>query len=385
MTMDISDSAIIKILPGNFKGDEVVKFFFSYNQKIIHVIKKVPGIRWNKKERFWYLSKENFDPIHFLKLLSPYAKVEYSALLSAYSGFNRNISKQENLRIELPEGYLEKLERKRYSTSTIKTYSCYLRDFIKEFKDKELTSISPEEINAYILKLIKRKRISSSQQNQRINAIKFYYEKVLGLEKQYYALERPKKCRTLPKIVSEEEIIRIIEAASNIKHKAIIATLYSAGLRRSELIDLRKQDISFDRRLISIRGAKGKKDRTSMLSETLFVMLIKYLEEYKPNYWLFEGPSRRQYSATSIAKVIARASTDAGLIIRVTPHMLRHSFATHLLEHGTDIRYIQEILGHDSSKTTEIYTHVSKKSLGKIKSPLDTIWKNRTDPGINHP
>lgn len=200
---------------------------------------------------------------------------------------------------------------------------------------------------------------------------------VLGLEKQFYAIERPKKCRTLPKIVSEEEIIRIIQAASNIKHKAIIATIYSAGLRRSELIDLRKQDISFDRKIISIRGAKGKKDRTSMLSETLFVMLIKYLEEYKPNYWLFEGPSRKQYSATSIAKVIAKASTEAGLNMRVTPHILRHSFATHLHEHGTDILHIQKLLGHDSSKTTEIYTHISKKSLGKIKSPLDNIWKNQ--------
>ena len=166
-----------------------------------------------------------------------------------------------------------------------------------------------------------------------------------------------------------------MKSLENIKHKALIGTIYSSGLRRSELINLRKQDVVFENRMLIIRGSKGKKDRTSVLSDSLAIVLKKYLEIHAPNYWLFEGPQRKQYSATSISKILDRAAQKAGIEKKVTPHMLRHSFATHLLEQGIDIRYIQPILGHSSTKTTEIYTHVSKKSLGNIKSPLDVILK----------
>jgi len=248
---------------------------------------------------------------------------------------------------------------------------------MEEFNGRDLDSITTKEINDYILKLIRTKGISPSQQNQRINAIKFYYEKVAGLDKQLYFLERPKKSRDLPKVLSEEEVLAILESIPNLKHRSIIATIYSAGLRRSELINLRKQDVFFDRKIIFIRGAKGKKDRTSVLADSLAIALKRYLDEYKPNYWLFEGVNRNQYSSTSIAKILQRGARKVGIEKKVTPHMLRHSFATHLLEHGVDIRYIQTILGHGSSKTTEIYTHVSKKSLAQIRSPLDTILTNK--------
>ena len=158
----------------------------------------------------------------------------------------------------------------------------------------------------------------------------------------------------------------------------IIGFIYSAGLRRSELINLRKQDIYLEKKMIIIRAGKGKKDRTSVLSDALANDLPVYLEMHKLNYWLFEGVNRKQYSATSIARILDKASRKAGIEKKVTPHMLRHSFATHLLEQGTDIRYIQIILGHESSKTTEIYTHVSKKSLANIKSPLDVILKRNS-------
>jgi integrase/recombinase XerD len=173
-------------------------------------------------------------------------------------------------------------------------------------------------------------KISESQQNQRINAIKFYYEKVLGLNREFYDIERSRKKHVLPKVLSEVEIIKIIEAIGNFKHKAIIATIYFAGLRRSELINLRKQDVDFDKNIIFIRGAKGKKE-----DYTTYVTLSKRLD------------------------------------------FLRHSFATHLLEQGVEVRYIQNLLGHESTKTTEIYTHVSKKSLANIKSPLNKIFEDK--------
>ncbi len=252
-----------------------------------------------------------------------------------------------------------------------------MRDFVVMFRKQKLSEVSKEQINSYILWLIRKKNISESQQNQRINAIKFYYEKVLEKPKQYYAIERPRKTKQLPKVLSENEILSILKATQNIKHKAILGTIYSAGLRRSELVNLRIQDVQFDKNMLFIRAAKGKKDRTSLLSSSLSVVLHKYMQQCKPNYWLFEGVNRSKYSASSIARILHSSSQKAGIQKRVTPHMLRHSFATHLLEQGVDIRYIQTILGHESSKTTEIYTHVSTKSLAKIKSPLDKITETK--------
>jgi len=223
------------------------------------------------------------------------------------------------------------------------------------------------------LHLIRNEKISYSQQNQRINAIKFYYEHVLGFRKENYLIDRPRKEFHLPKVISEKEIMAILKALSNLKHKTILATIYSAGLRRSELINLRKQDLLLDKNLLFIKGGKGNKDRVTILSKQLKGVLMKYIEEEKPNYWLFEGVNRKQYSATSIRNILNFAVRKANINKKVTPHMLRHSFATHLLEQGTDLRFIQELLGHSSSKTTEIYTHVSNRSLAKIQSPLDVI------------
>jgi len=223
--------------------------------------------------------------------------------------------------------------------------------------------------------LIETKNISISQQNQRINAIKFYYEKILGKEKQYYELYRPKKEQKLPKVLSKNEVMRILKESTNNKHKCILMLIYSAGLRRSELIDLKISDIDSERMVINIRDAKRKKDRISLLSQNALMLLRDYYKEYKPKSFLFEGQNGGKYSASSIANVLRRAAKNAGIQKIVTPHMLRHSFATHLLEQGTDLRYMQELLGHNSSRTTEIYTHVSKKAIDKIRNPLDEFFE----------
>ncbi len=391
--MDSEEKVHLELIPGYLNDELVVKLHFKYNRDIIAIIKTLPGRRWNKESRYWYIYHRHFDLAKLIDALELFASVDYTALQAFDDGVYEGPLDNEVLpsrtkstpkpvavsnpdsSIDLPKGYLEKLIQKRYSPNTIKTYVTYMKAFISEFRDRELTSITTQEIDDYILKLIRTKGISPSQQNQRINSIKFYYEKVLGLEKQYYNIERPRKARELPKVLSEEEVQAILKSIDNLKHKSIISTIYSAGLRRSELINLRKQDVFYDRKVIFIRGSKGKKDRNTILSDLLIILLKKYLDEYNPNYWLFEGVNRKQYSATSIAKILKRAAAKAGIEKRVTPHMLRHSFATHLLEHGLDIRYIQEILGHDSSETTEIYTHISKNAFEKIKSPLDIIFK----------
>ena len=268
---------------------------------------------------------------------------------------------------------MEKLIQIRYSQNTIKTYVSYMRSFMQEFSDRNLESITTPEINAYILRLIRTRGISPSQQNQRISAIKFYYEQVLGRKKTYYHLNRPKKEKGLPKILSVEEVELILKHCKNLKHKCILMTLYSGGLRRSELINLKITDIDSKRMLIRITQSKGNKDRHTLLSEKLLKLLRDYYKFYKPAFWLFEGQSGGQYSATSIANIFRKALRKAKIRKHATPHTLRHSFATHLLEQGINLRYIQEILGHSSISTTEIYTHVSSKHLAKIQNPLDNL------------
>ena len=221
--------------------------------------------------------------------------------------------------------------------------------------------------------MIRERVISLSQQNQRINAIKFYYEKVLGRVKEFYDIERPRRERKLPTVLSKEEVKLMLDNTDNLKHKCILTTIYSGGLRRSELIELKVKDIDSSRKLIKIRNAKGKKDRYTILSGTLVKLLREYYKVYRPKEWLFEGQDGGQYSASSIEKIFHRAIHKAGIQKEVTPHSLRHSFATHLLEQGINLRYIQEILGHESPKTTQIYTHVATHEIGNIKNPLDDL------------
>jgi integrase/recombinase XerD len=188
-----------------------------------------------------------------------------------------------------------------------------------------------------------------------------------------YYIQRPKKEKVLPKVLSEQEVLSILHCSENLKHKAILSLIYSAGLRRGELINMKVNDIDSKRMYVIIRQGKGRKDRYSILSEKVLELLRRYFTEYKPKEWLFEGQFGGQYSATSIQNILRDAVTRAKIRKKVTVHTLRHCFATHLLEHGVDIRYIQELLGHESSKTTEIYTHITQRGLGKIKSPLDNF------------
>ncbi len=276
---------------------------------------------------------------------------------------------------DILKSYEDLLKQKRYSENTQRVYCKYFWDFCEYFANYGVEQISNIQINEYILTLIKSRNISISQQNQRINAIKFYYEKVCGCDKQYYQLHRPRKEHKLPKVLSKIEVKSIMSFCNNLKHRCIIMLIYSAGLRRSELINLRVADIDSGRMVINVQGAKGKKDRISLLSDNVLQMLRQYYKEYKPQTFVFEGQNGGRYSPTSIANVIHRAALKGGVRKRVTPHMLRHSFATHLLEQGTDLRYIQELLGHSSSKTTEIYTHVSKKAIDKIRNPVDEFFE----------
>ena len=232
--------------------------------------------------------------------------------------------------------------------------------------------IDEREIRSYLQKLI-QKGYSDSYVNQMINSIKFYYELVKGMPNRFYSIERPRKKESLPKVISLEEVKGIIINTNNIKHKCIVSLLYSAGLRRSELLNLTLQNIDSKRMAILVKNSKGGKDRLTILSQNVLDDLRIYFKKWKPKKYLFEGESGNQYSATSVVKIIKNSAKKAGIKKSVSPHILRHSFATHLLEKGTDLRYIQSLLGHSSSKTTEIYTQVATNQLKNIKNPIELL------------
>lgn len=236
-----------------------------------------------------------------------------------------------------------------------------------------MASLTNEDVVTYNNEYILKKGLSASYQNQIVNAIKLFFTTVFETKIEIEKIHRPRREKLLPNVLSKEEIKMILNAHSNIKHKVMLSLIYSCGLRRSELLNLKPNDIDSKRNIVIIRQAKGKKDRITPLSAKILEMLRSYYVAYKPKVWLFEGQSGGHYSEQSLQSVLKQALAKTKIKKPVTLHWLRHSYATHLLESGTDLRYIQELLGHNSSKTTEIYTHVSTKNLQQIKSPFDDL------------
>ncbi|MEI8226302.1 MAG: tyrosine-type recombinase/integrase [Bacteroidota bacterium] len=285
--------------------------------------------------------------------------------------------------IAITDSQLKKLEElrkwmrfRRYSESTIRTYTEMVRTFISFMNTYgrgrgEDAEISVQRFtNVYILP----RKLSFSYQNQLVNALKLFYKQILKRELEINQVRRPKREYKLPNVLSKQEVKRLLSAMRNIKHRAMLSVIYACGLRRSELLNLKPGDVDSIRGLLIIRQAKGRRDRVVPVSMKIIEMLREYYRQYRPKVWLFEGEvPGMQYDERSIQQVLKRAIYLAGIKKPVTLHWLRHSYATHLHESGVDIRYIQEILGHRSSRTTEIYTHVSARSIQLIRSPFDDL------------
>ncbi len=361
----------IIIAPLTHRKQECIGLYLKFNEEIINKVKAIDGARWSASNRCWYFGKEVFNLNKVFNILKPFAYLDYSALKKQPPASKQKPKRPAKPRVNIPAAYTDLLDQKRYSENTKSIYIPYFSDFIRYFKDRDLAEISKDEINAYILNLIRERDISPSQQNQRVNAIKFYYEKVLKRHKEYYDIERPRREKRLPDVLSKHEIAAMMRATENKKHKCLIATIYSCGLRRSEAVTLKVEDIDSKRMQVKIRGAKGKKDRYVPLAKNTLTHLREYYKEERPVVYLFEAKKGKKYSRTSINNVIKNTAAKAKICKRVYPHILRHSFATHNLEQGMDLRLIQELLGHESSKTTEIYTHVSQKDFAKFKNPFD--------------
>ena len=351
-----------------------------YSDKVIDsMIKELKNIRWNDEFGMHYIpnNKSNLNTIFNLFRGVAWINTNYffeksnSHQLDEVFDVNwfRNRHKPDGYK-HCPTSYLDKLEIKRYANNTIKSYISSFERFINFFISKSMDELDELDIRTYIRYLI-QSNCSNSYVNLSINSIKFYYEIVLGMPNRFYDIERPRKEKKSPKVLSMQEVRDLIDATNNMKHRCILSLLYSAGLRRSELINLKPLDIDSERMIIKINNAKGKKDRYTLLATATLNDLRIYYKQYRPQGYLIEGRNKAQYSPTSISKIITNAAFTAGIKKNVTPHTLRHSFATHLLENGTDLRYIQILLGHSSTKTTEIYTHVATKNFISIKNPLD--------------
>ena len=269
---------------------------------------------------------------------------------------------------------IETLQLKAYSPSTLKTYRNEFAQLLYVLKEKNIDDLDAERLRSYFLYCINTLRLSENTLHSRINAVKFYFEQVLHREKFFFEIPRPKKPLTLPNVLAISQIEKLFAQLENLKHKTMLFLAYSAGLRVSEVTNLKVKDIHSARMVINIRGAKGKKDRTVALSVGILELLRKYYSAYKPTDWLFEGQYKDEpYSTRSLQQIFHRAKTAAKISQNVTFHSLRHSYATHLHESGTDIKLIQELLGHNDLQTTMRYTHVSNRTLENIKSPFDNL------------
>jgi len=353
--------------------------YFPIHRELLAIVRQIPGATFSKTHTCWYVEKR---PTLLTEIFSAFKGMAWVDITS--------LKKQESFpakapaKPELPEEHVQilrmteqKLKLRGYSENTQRTYLQMFKDFLRFYAQHNPVDLTEVEIRNYLIYLVEKKKISRSAQNQSINAIKFFYEKVLGQDRKVYHLERPMKEKRLPEVLSQEEIMRIFETLNNIKHRFMLMLIYSSGLRRSELLNLRIGDVDVNRNIVFIRGGKGRKDRQSVMAQSLNPLLTEYLAKYNPKFWLFEGPGNSRYSESSLRQILFRAAKAAGIKKQVRLHMLRHSFATHLLESGTSTRYIQVLLGHESPKTTEIYAHVSRFALDKIQSPLDQLANTR--------
>lgn len=377
------------------KGEERLFIASDYDHELNKAIKQVKGARWSRTKKQWHLDvsqetvchlKEKTGHIATLKttmlreqlLLRKQKRKNAVSVAVNVTTAPATIHISENNNAQLKR-CLAQLQLKAFSPSTIRTYQGEFRQLLQQLGAIAVQQLTTEQVKRYLLFCI-RQGISENTIHSRLNALKFYFEQVLGREKFFLEIPRPKKRGLLPKVLSERELERMFAAVKNLKHKALLFTAYSAGLRVSEVVSLKLCDIDSQRMQIRIEQSKGKKDRYVGLSRLLLDVLRAYLRqlESRPLHYLFEGDvPGLPYSSRSAQLIFHKARQMAGIQKEVSFHVLRHSFATHLLEKGIDIRYIKDLLGHYSIKTTERYLHVKKDELITIINPLDELYKGK--------
>lgn len=398
----------ITLKPICHRDKECIGIYFSNLAILNNAVKKINGARWTKTHKCWYvlLNKENYTAVLLafqelskvdnLELKSYLVKKKKDTIttpvirekLFVAPGTEKITRNEFKLVVKNVGGAIypvnahvlpamkQRLTLKAYSSSTIKTYLNEMGQLLQTIGKTPADNLTQQLLKRYLVYCFEKLRLTENTLHSRINALKFYYEQVLGREKFFWDIPRPKKPLILPKLLNEEELRKLFNALTNKKHKAMLFTAYSAGLRVSEIVHLKIKHIDSKRMQIFIERAKGKKDRYVNLSPVLLDILRKYIKDYtpKPKEYLFESEQTLDaYPARTVQQIFNNAKQKAGIKKEVGIHSLRHSFATHLLDKGTDIRYIKDLLGHFDIRTTERYLHVSKQKLVNIISPLDDL------------
>jgi integrase/recombinase XerD len=392
----------VSAFPVEHRGLKRILLRFDFDENIIRAIRKVPDMRWSSTLKGWHMPdrsescvrlRDELSGLAVLELMNADGKPEVLMKAGFAAGIERkaidsgvlsDFSNKEDFQEEkvtltaedekVLKEFLRWMEYTRYSESARRTYLRMMRLFLEFIKPKEMMSVSEEDIIGFSRDFVIERGYSLSFQNQAISAIKLFYRVFKGIKMRTEGINRPRREHKLPNVLSREEVKRIINAPINEKHRVMLSLIYACGLRRCELLALKYGDIDKDRGLLNIRLSKGNKDRVVPMTPRTLEMVDRYYMRYKPQKWLFEGMNKgERYSESSLEKVLKMASEKAGIKKPVSLHWLRHSYATHLLESGTDLRYIQELLGHKSSRTTEIYTHVTIQSIQKIRSPFDDL------------
>jgi integrase/recombinase XerD len=407
------DLPTILLKPLQHREQECIGIYFENIGVLNKAVRKIKGALWTRTHKCWYvpLSKENYNKIAFafhktgaiehtalhqylsdkkntkeaatktspLPANKPLHTIPATILKKSTAWTNKQVQVNKSDRIHAVNAHVlpameQHLKLKAYSASTQKTYLNEVGAFLKTIKQHKADSFSTQRLKDYLQYCSGTLRLTENTLHSRMNALKFYYEQVLKKEKLFWDIPRPKKAVQLPKVLSKEEMILLLRAIENVKHKTMIMLGYACGLRVSEITNLELRDVDEDRRILLIQKAKGKKDRIVSLSPVMLVMIREYKTIYKPERFLFEGqqPGSR-YSTRSLESIIAAAKEKAGIKKAGSMHMLRHSFATHLLEKGTDVVFIQKLLGHNDIKTTLRYLHVTNKDMVNILSPLEDI------------
>jgi integrase/recombinase XerD len=363
---------------------------WSPDRNFENIVNQLPDCQWSEQIRCWHVPNNPESLREIFRIFQGKAYIDTSGVFGEKRKNTKVIALKERPReteshdfipptlsevsmLKVRE-FVKWLEQRRYSENTVRNYVEGISTFLRYHHSKSPEEITLHDLEEFNHRHILKKGYSSSYQNLVINAVKLFFRKMEKREMDIEQIERPRKEEHLPNVLSKKEVKDILGAPVNLKHRVMLSLIYACGLRRSELLNLKPSDIGSNRGLLVIRQSKGNKDRVVSISVKMIEMLREYFKAYRPKTWLFEGQvAGEQYSPTSLQEVLKKSVAKAGIRKPVTLHWLRHSYATHLLESGTDLRYIQELLGHKSSRTTEIYTHVSQKNIQQIKSPFDDL------------
>lgn len=355
-----------------FEGSRHYFMRFAYDVKLIGHVRALAGARWSPEHKAWHVSAGRAGLLFLYAYLSEEADVKVDKSLERYVEVRAELEMPVGEVLEALKAYEVYLHHVRYSASTVRTYLNAVRVFLQWAK-KPVAEIGNQDLILFNSHL-RLQGFSASYQNQVASGVKLFFARLHERQLDVEKIERPRQEHKLPNVLSKEEVARLLEAVRNPKHKTMLSLIYACGLRRGELLRLKPTDINSQRGILLIRQSKGNKDRIVPVPKRMIALLREYYKAYRPKVWLFEGfGAGEPYSPRSLQMVMRQAVAAAHINKPATLHWLRHSYATHLLERGTDLRYIQALLGHNSSKTTEIYTHVSTQGLQNIVSPFEDL------------